>query len=75
MLDDPARVRGGLEPLLADQTFHPYMNVGMVHMTNLACKWAILLPTKWHARLAWDYPFGVMLKTFLNVFLAPLSLA
>ena len=29
VLDDPATVCGGLETLLADQMFHPYVNVGM----------------------------------------------
>ena len=44
-------------------------------MTNSACKQAILLPVEWHVRLAHDYPFGVSLKMFYDVFLAPLSLA
>ena len=42
-------------------------------MMNLACKQAILLPVEWYMRLAWDYPFGVGLKTFFDVFLAPLG--
>jgi hypothetical protein len=72
-LDDPTAVRAGLETLPADQTFHPYVNVGTPLMTNSACKRAILLPVEWHARLARDYPFGVALKTFFDVLLAPLS--
>ena len=63
----------GDSKLPADQTFHLYMNVRTLQMTNLACKWAILLPAKWHMRLTQDYPFGVALKTFFDVFLAPLS--
>ena len=75
VLDDPAAVHGGLETLPADQTFHPYVNIRMPQMTNSTCKWAILLPVEWHVRLARDYPFGMALKTFFDVFLAPLSLA
>ena len=37
VLNNPAGVHGGLEPLLADHMFHPYMNVGTAHMTNSAC--------------------------------------
>ena len=66
VLDHPAGVHAGLEPLLANQTFHPYVNISTAHMTNSACKWAILLPSKWHMRLTQDYPFGVMLKTFYD---------
>ena len=51
------------------------MIIGMLQMTNSACKQAILLSVKWHARLAWDHPFSVLLKTFYDVFLATLSLA
>ena len=75
VLDDPATVCGGLETLPVDQMFHPYMNVRMLQMTNSACKRAILLPVKWHTRLARDHPFTVSLKTFYDVFLATLSLA
>ena len=73
MLDDPATVRAGLEALLADQTFHPYVNVGTPNMSNLSCRHGILLPVKWHAKLARDHPFGVSLKTFYDSFLTPLS--
>ena len=68
-------MQDGLKAFLpADQMFHPYVNTRMLQMMNSACKkWAILLPVEWHARLAQDYPFGVALKTFYNVFLAPLS--
>ena len=75
VLDDPATVREGLKTLPTDQTFHLYVNVRMPQMTNLACKQAILLPVEWHMRLAQDYPFGVALKTFYDVFLGPLTLA
>ena len=53
--------------------FHPYVNVSMPQMMNLACKCAILLPVEWHTQLVQDYPFGVALKTFYDVFLVPLS--
>ena len=55
--------------------FHLYVNIRTPQMTNSAGKQAILLPVQWHARLTWDYPFGVALKTFYNLFLAPLNLA
>ena len=38
VLDDPAGVCAGLEPLPANQIFHLYVNIGVAHMTNLACK-------------------------------------
>ena len=73
VLDDPATVRAGLEALLADQTFHPYVNVGTPNMSNSSCWRGILLPVKWHARLARDHPFSIGLKAFYDLFLAPLS--
>ena len=73
VLEDPVMVRAGLEALPVDQTYHPYVNVGTPHMVNTACKCAVLLPVEWHARLAWDHPFGVLLKVFFNVFLQPLG--
>ena len=73
VLDDPATVRAGLEALPVDQTFHPYVNVGMPNMSNSSCWQGILLPVEWHARLARDHPFGIGLKAFYDSFLAPLS--
>ena len=52
VLDDLATVRAGLEALPADQTFHPYVNVGTPNMSNSSCRHAILLPVEWHTRLA-----------------------
>ena len=73
VLDDPAMVWAGLEALPVDQTFHPYMNVGMPNMSSMPCRHTILLPVEWHVRLAWDYPFGISLKAFYDAFLAPLG--
>ena len=73
VLDDPVMVQAGLEALPADQTYHPYVNVGTPNMSNSSCRWGILLPVEWHARLAWDHPFGISLKTLYNMFLAPLA--
>jgi hypothetical protein len=75
VLDDAGAVRAGLEALPADQTFHPYVNVGTAGMTNSGCKWAILMPSAWHARLVREFPFGVGLKELYDLFLAPLSVA
>ena len=66
-------VCAGLKALLADQMFHPYINVGTPNMLNSSCRWAILLPVEWHMRFTWDYPFGISLKAFYNIFLAPLG--
>ena len=73
VLDDPVTLQAGLEALLVDQTFHPYINVGMPNMSSLSCRQAILLPVEWHVRFAQDYPFGISLKAFYDAFLAPLS--
>ena len=73
VLDDPATLLAGLEALPADQTFHPYINVGMPNMLSSSCRQAILLPVEWHVRFTQDYPFGISLKAFYNAFLAPLS--
>jgi hypothetical protein len=75
VLDDAVAVCAGLEVLPADQTFHPYVNVGTAGMTNSACKRAILMLTNWHSRLAREFPFGVGLKELYDLFLAPLSVA
>jgi hypothetical protein len=75
VLDDAGAVRAGLEALPADQTFHPYVNVGMAGMTNSGCKRAILMPNAWHARLTREFPYGVGLKELYDLFLAPLSVA
>ena len=73
VLDDPATVRAGLKALLADQTFHPNVNVGTPNMSNSSCRCAILLPVKWHTRLVQNHPFGIGLKAFYDSFLTPLS--
>ena len=73
VIDDPVAMWASLEALPGDQKFHPYVNVGTPHMSNLLCRCALLLPVKWHARLAQDHPFGVGLKAFYDSFLAPLS--
>ena len=75
MLDEPVTVQAGLKALLADQAFHPYVNIGIPHMLSLACKCAILLLVKWHMSLACNYPFSVSMKAFYDMFLAPLGLA
>ena len=63
----------GLEALPADQTFHPYVNVGMPNMSNSSCRRAILLPVEWHVRFAQSYPYGISLRAFYDLFLTPLS--
>ena len=73
VLDDPATLQAGLEALLADQTFHPYVNMGMPNMLSSSYRRAILLPVEWHVRFAQDYPFGISIKAFYNAFLAPLG--
>ena len=73
VLDDPATVQAGLEALLVDQTFCPYVNVGTPNMSTSSCRCMILLPVKWHVRLAQGYPFGISLKAFYSAFLAPLN--
>ena len=59
VLDDPATLQASLKALPVDQTFHPYVNVGMPNMLSSSCRQAILLPVKWHVRFAQDYPFGI----------------
>jgi hypothetical protein len=73
VLDDAVAVHAGLEVLLADQTFHPYVNVGTAGMMNSACKQAVLMPTNWLGRLTREFPFGVGLKELYDLFLAPLN--
>ena len=73
VLDDPNAIHAGLEALPADQTFHPYVNVGTVQMTNSTCKRSIVLPVEWHIRIARDYAFGIPIKSFYDVFLTPLA--
>ena len=53
--------------------FHPYVNMGMPNMSSSSCRQAILLPVEWHVRFAQDYPFGISLKAFYDVFLGPLG--
>ena len=62
-----------MRPYWQTRPFHPYVNVGTPNMSNSSCRCAILLPVKWHARLARDHPFGISLKAFYDSFLAPLS--
>ena len=38
MLDNAATVWAGLEALLVDQTFHPYMNMGTPNMSSSSCR-------------------------------------
>ena len=73
VLDDPVTVQAGLKALPADQTFHPYVNVGMPNMSSSSCRQALLLPVEWHMRFAQDYPFEIGLKVFYDAFLAPLG--
>ena len=73
VLDNAAMVCLGLENLPADQAFHPYVNMGMPNMMNSACWCALLLPVEWHVQLARDFPYGVVLKAFYDIFLAPLQ--
>ena len=67
ILDDAATIYLGLKNLPADQAFHPYVNVGMPNM-----KHALLPPMDWHAHLVRDFPYGIALKAFYNIFLVPL---
>jgi hypothetical protein len=48
ILDDATAVRAGLEALLADQAFHPYVNVNTLGMMNFACKRGLVMPTEWN---------------------------
>ena len=73
ILGDPVNVHAGLNALLADQMFHPYVNVGTPNMLSSSCRHAILLPVEWHMRFAHDYPFEISLKAFYDAFLAPLG--
>ena len=72
VLDDAVMICLGLENLPVDQVFHPYVKVGTSNMTNLACRCALLLPADWHAQLAREFPYGIPLKAFHNIFLVPL---
>ena len=73
VLDDPAGICAGLEALPADQTFHPYVNVGTAQMMNSTCKRSIVLPAEWYIRIAKDHAFGMSIKFFYDLFLAPLG--
>ena len=73
VLDDAATVHLGLENLPVNQAFHPYVNVGTPNMTNSACRHAVLLPVEWHLQLARDFPYGVVLMAFYDIFLASLQ--
>ena len=73
VLDDPVIMHASLEALLANQMFHPYVNMGMPNMLSSSCRQANLLLVKWHIRFAHDYPFGISLKAFYDAFLAPLG--
>ena len=42
-------------------------------MSSSSCEQAILLLVEWHIRFAHDYPFGISLKAFYDVFLTPLG--
>jgi hypothetical protein len=75
VLDDVAGMCTGLDDLLADQVFHPYVNVDTPGMMNSACKHALLLPTEWHAQLARDFPYGIPLRALYDLFLVPLLTA
>ena len=70
VLDDMAAVHLGLEGLPANQAFHPYVNMGTATMMNSTCRHMVLLPIKWHVQLARDFPYGVALQAFYNIFLA-----
>ena len=73
VLDNAATICLDLENLVpVDQAFHPYVNVGMPNMMNSACRRVVLLPVEWHAQLVIDFPYGVALKAFYYIFLAPL---
>ena len=56
-----------------DQVFHPYANMGTPNMTNSVCRHALLLPADWHAQLARDFPYGIVLKVFYDICLVPLQ--
>ena len=74
ILDDAAVIHLGLEGLLANQTHHPYVNVGTANMTNSACRCSVLLPIEWQLQLSRDHPYGItLLKAFYNIFLSPLQ--
>ena len=63
----------GLENFPADQAFHPYVNMGTPNMTNLACRCVVLLLMEWHTQLVRDFPYGVVLNAFYDIFLVPLQ--
>ena len=69
VLDDPATIRMGLDGLLVDQSFHPYVLATMLGMTNSACQCTIVVLPDWYQELATHFPHGINLKTFYDWFL------